>query len=271
MPGSNVRSRIKESYGGLVAPMRNRFFHGKKLDVYHFELETAYGIEMRRLINRYVVGRGVVCGLDVTACDDPCSIQISPGFAIDGRGREIIVPSPSGPIPIPYPIVAMVCDSTDDKEQSESKDDYRESSEPGWLTVSICYHECAVGPVSTNGHGCGPWSGGEAGSIRENYRIEFTPGQIDPVDHACSDLMSSHGVVSPAEIAKLVTRGCCDFGCDPCIPLAVLKLTCGDVACEIDGDSIDITVRPVVITNPVIFGVGCLAGDADDSDQAKAH
>ncbi|MEZ4496525.1 MAG: hypothetical protein R2845_07060 [Thermomicrobiales bacterium] len=107
--------------------------------------------------------------------------------------------------------------------------------------------------------------------IRESYRIEFTPGQIEPVDHACSDLMSSHGAVSPAEIAKIVTNGCCDFGCDPCIPLAVLKLTCGDTACEIDGDSIDITVRPVVITNPVIFGVGCLAGDADDSDQSKAH
>ena len=55
---------------GLSAPRRNRFFHGKMMDVHHFELETDYGIGMRRLLNRLVTGSGVVCGLDVEAGDD---------------------------------------------------------------------------------------------------------------------------------------------------------------------------------------------------------
>ena len=65
----------------LQAPKRNHYFHGKLLDVYHFELETAYLNFKRRMLNRLVTGYGVVCGLNVKAhphCED--AITVCPGF-----------------------------------------------------------------------------------------------------------------------------------------------------------------------------------------------
>lgn len=79
----------------LNTPERNNFFYGKLMDVAQFERETAYFKEMRCLINRLVLGSGVVRGLDVDLCPgDPGLVCIKPGIAIDGWGREIIVPSP---------------------------------------------------------------------------------------------------------------------------------------------------------------------------------
>src|SRR5687768_12481195 len=95
---------------GLSAPRRNRFFHGKMMDVHHFELETAYGIGMRRLLNRLVTGSGVVCGLDVVdAGGDQCSVEVTAGVAIDRWGREIVVPARTAPIPVPPALVERVC------------------------------------------------------------------------------------------------------------------------------------------------------------------
>ena len=59
MQGSADRRR-----GQLATPRRNKFFHGKMMDVYQFELETAYEIGLRRLSNRLVTGFGVVSGLE---------------------------------------------------------------------------------------------------------------------------------------------------------------------------------------------------------------
>src|SRR3954447_22852520 len=98
---------------GLVAPQRNRFFHGKMMDVHHFELETSYGIGMRRLLNRLVTGSGVVCGLDVLK-GDACAVEITGGVAIDRRGREIVVPGRTSSIPIPPALVERVCRSSEE-------------------------------------------------------------------------------------------------------------------------------------------------------------
>ena len=49
----------------IKTPVRNRYFYGKLLDVYHFELETNYMNYKRWLMNRHVISYGVVCGMDV--------------------------------------------------------------------------------------------------------------------------------------------------------------------------------------------------------------
>ena len=76
--------------GQLSAPVRNRYFYGKLLDVHNLELEQQYFLEMGRLVNRLTVGSGVLCGLHVTAAADG-TITVSPGVAVDGCGREIVV------------------------------------------------------------------------------------------------------------------------------------------------------------------------------------
>ena len=55
---------------GLQTPMRNRYFYGQLLGVNNFELETDYAIRQRRLLNRLVLGYGVVCGLNVELTSD---------------------------------------------------------------------------------------------------------------------------------------------------------------------------------------------------------
>jgi hypothetical protein len=67
---------------------RNRYFRDKRLTVADFELEQGYLIERRRLINRAMLGWGVVEGFAI----DPraAGVAIGPGMALDRRGRELV-------------------------------------------------------------------------------------------------------------------------------------------------------------------------------------
>ena len=89
----------------LAAFVRNRYFYGKLLDVYHFDLESNYLNGKRRLLNRMVSGYGVVCGLDVQRGPSRDSIVITPGLALDKWGNEIVVPKRTDAIPLPADIV----------------------------------------------------------------------------------------------------------------------------------------------------------------------
>lgn len=85
-----MHSTMNGFSGPLSAPERNHFFYGLLMDVARFEKDARYANAKRSLINRMIVGRGVVCGLNVEADGD--NIVVSPGIAIDGWGREIILP-----------------------------------------------------------------------------------------------------------------------------------------------------------------------------------
>jgi hypothetical protein len=75
---------------------RNRFFKGKRLRAEEFRLEQAYGITRRRLINRSVLGWGVVRGFSLH--QDPATplpFRIGGGFALDRHGRELLLVEPA--------------------------------------------------------------------------------------------------------------------------------------------------------------------------------
>jgi hypothetical protein len=74
---------------------RVRFFAGQFLTAHDFEAEQAYQIEMRRLHNRSLHGVGIVEGLGVSKTDSQSGgIVVSPGFALDGFGNEIVLDRP---------------------------------------------------------------------------------------------------------------------------------------------------------------------------------
>lgn len=75
-------------YGGE----RNHYYSGKALSVSSFESEQRYNNDKRRLVNRHLLGVGAACGLDVIRLGED-SVSIEPGIALDGYGREIVVPS----------------------------------------------------------------------------------------------------------------------------------------------------------------------------------
>jgi len=74
----------------LAAPRRNQYFYGKRMDVQHFRMEQDYGKLKQWMLNRLSLGKGVMCGLKVSV--DGERICVDPGVAIDGLGREIVVP-----------------------------------------------------------------------------------------------------------------------------------------------------------------------------------
>lgn len=75
----------------LLPFVRNRYFTGKSLTAGDFEIEQLYGNNKRRFVNTLMYGESVVCGLSTFALDDH-SILIESGLAVDGMGREIVIP-----------------------------------------------------------------------------------------------------------------------------------------------------------------------------------
>lgn len=72
---------------------RNKYFYGKLLSVDDLESEQRYMNDKRRIINRFVHGTGVVCGMNVVPVDD-ITISVEMGLALDFAGREIMIEHP---------------------------------------------------------------------------------------------------------------------------------------------------------------------------------
>ncbi len=77
----------------LKALERNRYFYGKLLTAEDFIAEQNYFNTKLRLLNSLIFGSGVIAGLNVIKADER-SAAIDSGIALDGAGREIIVPEP---------------------------------------------------------------------------------------------------------------------------------------------------------------------------------
>jgi hypothetical protein len=251
--------------GGLATPRRNRFFHGKMMDVYQFELETGYAISMRRLLNRLVAGDGVVCGLDVVRGDEPCSVRVTRGVAIDPCGREIVVPGETASVPIPPELVERVCgrdgngyggkgEASQQQQDQGGRRGHEHHRDDACVTVVLCYQECETEPVAVLAGDCSTQTPCTPGAIREQYRIAFEEGCADPIDVSCRfpDVISG-GEIEYGALARWVTRDCPDPPGNPCIPLANLRLDCRDDGCRID--DIDIEIRPVVFGNAILFDI----------------
>lgn len=72
---------------------KNRYFYGKLLTADDFNQEQQYFDDKRRLINRWVLGVGIVAGLEVIRVHQD-SVSVEMGLALDYTGREIVVDMP---------------------------------------------------------------------------------------------------------------------------------------------------------------------------------
>lgn len=73
---------------------RNNYYFGKLMTVRDFSDEQRYLNEKRWMLNRYGIGWGVVCGLNIRPHSDPDArekVIVEPGFALDPYGHEIMV------------------------------------------------------------------------------------------------------------------------------------------------------------------------------------
>ncbi|WP_437937091.1 hypothetical protein [Sorangium sp. So ce341] len=246
--------------------VRNRYFYGKLLDVHHFESEQSYFNDKRWLLNRLISGFGVVCGLDVHVTDDRKRVFVGPGVALDQAGRELVVPVRSKPIPLPELPVPQAKEPRPpqqvelDKKEKErgrdrdrNRDDDRCDDDRVYHHVGIRWHECESDPELVRvGSACDEQVAPcVPGSVRERYEIFVREGRAPRPEWQCevAELFSG-GRLSYDTLARHVTASCPSVPRHPYIPLADLCLKPEGGGCGVE---VDITIRPIVYTNDLLF------------------
>lgn len=92
---------------GLATYERPLFAAGQTLTAADLTALQSYVAGKNRLHNRYLHGWGVVCGLEVVCDDCEGSVTITPGYAIDPCGSDIVVGQPTR-----YDVIAAIRDCT---------------------------------------------------------------------------------------------------------------------------------------------------------------
>ena len=268
------------------SPVRNRYFYGKMLDVFHFELEQNYFNSKRWLLNRLVSGYGVVCGLNVLLSSDGKSIYVTPGVAIDKCGHEIILCQPSAPIPLPVPsppasqtggsqtppatannpqppgatatpaagTPVIASSATPNAGTGPSSTGTENCDCAEYYHLVLCYHECPTDPSPSLGGDCDTQATCSPGAIRERYTLQLVEDKLAPArtSSALSDFINGGGI-GYAAIATYVSNLTLDDPCpDCCISLANIRVP--DPGTPYDqNQNVDISVRPIVYTNDLLY------------------
>lgn len=251
----------------VCPPVRNRYYYGKLLDVFHFELEQRYFLNKRWLLNRLVSGYGVICGLNVKLGNDMQSVVVSPGVAIDKCGREIIVCESSDSFPLPQPLPATPVPPVPPVTGTPGTGGTAaappvpppppmnpDCTDTGvYKHLCICYHECPTDPSPALGGDCDSQSLCTPGSIREKYCLKLCDGKLCPAS-TTSPLQSvvSGGVLNYSMLATYVANlQCFNPADDCCIPLANIQIPITPQTYT--QNSIDISIRPLVYTADMLY------------------
>jgi hypothetical protein len=180
------------------APRRPRYFSGQLLTSEDFEAEQSYFLGRRRSDNRQLHGWGVVCGLGVTPSGSG-GVVVEPGVAIDGLGREIVVPAP--------------------REMPDPRQPINDRGEPCGepldsevITICLAYAECPED------------DGDPARFVRETYTLGVHPGAPEPPPRnpAAEAVLSG----STDEVARALCEASAGDACDPadqCVPIATVS------------------------------------------------
>jgi len=164
---------------------RNNYFYGKQFTVRDLVQEQSYFNDKRHLINRMILGWGVVCGLEVSWHEKSGRLMVSPGMAIDCCGREIIV-CDNKCVPI---------DDDDDDCCKEPAEHPRE----GKFVLCLEYEECHAEPIDLPAVGCDEKQKTEYNRTREGFKFH-----LKRWDDACPK--EPHEVHCPSDGKHPVTK-----------------------------------------------------------------
>lgn len=168
------------------APRRPTFFDGRVLSAEDLEAEQSYFLGRGRSDNRWLHGWGVVFGLAVTPSGDG-GVVVEPGLAIDGLGREIVVP------------------------ERRELPDLRQQVDSEVVTVCLAYAER-------------PEDDGDPPLfVRETYTLEVRPGPAEPAPPSPAAEAVLTG--SPDQVETALCEATPGEPRDPkdgCVPLATV-------------------------------------------------
>ncbi|MGE4095179.1 MAG: hypothetical protein AB7G75_30570, partial [Candidatus Binatia bacterium] len=205
---------------------RNNYFYGKQLTVRDFLHEQRYLNEKRWLINRMILGWGVVCGLKVYWDKEKREFIIEPGLAIDCCGHEIVV----------------------DKQQVVELSEYKEwceknKNEKSWpLKAVLCleYFECNAEQIELPPLHCDDKERVESNRRRESFKLRFRRrDEVDPKQPYGHDVCFGHlkqhddhgkkrDLCDPPPIhqhlCEHLAKGCPKCSPCPCVVLATVTI-----------------------------------------------
>jgi hypothetical protein len=223
---------------------RNNYFYGKLMTVRDFFAEQCYFNEKRWLINRMVLGWGVVCGLDVVAADDdPTKVKVKPGLAIDCCGREILVCEEK--------VVPLV------PEEPACQKTPKEPAQNGrTLAVCLAYRQCKTEPLPLPPIACDQKEKGEFNRIRDSFEIKVidVPEPPHRKRHHCPQEDKSASLHK--YICGRLSEGCPECQDKECVVLATLNT---DNNGRLTGEIDTCTHRKLVYSNSLLYDlVECL-------------
>ena len=237
--------------GGLTAPQRNNYFYGKLLDELHLTMEQQYVNGKRRTLNRLALGWGVLCGLQVTTDDK--TLRLDSGVAVDGLGREIVVPGAS--IIDPW-LAADSCGATTALDPTVSHKVY--------LVLSYCERRSDPMPVLVTDcetdDSCAP------STIVEGFRAYTVVGDAPPANLASEALCKALNGGTTADEKRRAICQILTSASSPCtapdgqlgVVLATMFLTANGQVVKLD----PITNRNILCSNEMLFQLLlCLRGE----------
>jgi hypothetical protein len=207
------------------APTRVNYFDGQLLDADDLRDEQDYHRGRHQRLGRLAVGSGVLCGLEVTVTGDG-QVVVAPGIAIDGLGREIVVPAAC--------LLADPFQPTDDDGQPRG-----EPVRDGTVTLFLCYAELA-GDAQPVVPGAGEAGDRMPDRTVESFRIAIRDGERPPgpgLSTAQCDAFlpadSPRGFDRRAALREALDRSCWPPG-EACVALASLTLSTGGSSVVVD-------------------------------------
>lgn len=155
---------------------RVRYFPRQLLTADDMRAEQEYLRQRQRRFNRFVIGWGVACGLEVVFDPKrPNEVRVCPGYAIGPWGDEIYVPEA-----VTVEFGGRFTDPEDPCEPSPRamgrpwRGASPLSSAGLTIYVAIRYAECLVRPVRTTAPGCGcDETACEYSRVRDSFEIDF--------------------------------------------------------------------------------------------------
>lgn len=220
---------------------RNRYFYGLLMDAERFERDQSYFNAKRHLLNRFIEGAGVVCGLALNRDGGSSTLTLSPGLAIDAAGREILVTTPT---------IIDPSHLTDAKGKAAGP-----APNGATVLISLLYSERKTAPVPVLVPDCDHPDGCAPSVFREGFFITVT--SITGAASATSGCILGSfplppGTALQTAVAGEIAGAFSPVPTSPAVPLGRFSLPAGELDTVSD--------RPVVYNNNLLFQlISCLA------------
>lgn len=139
---------------------RNNYYYGKQFTVRGLLQEQCYLNDKRRLINRMVLGWGVICGLDVRWVPESRKFVVENGLALDCCGNELLVCEPQH---VPFKQYEELCECAPKEGESPT----------GRFVLCLEYAECKTEPVELPPLTCENHAREEYNLIRDGFKLRI--------------------------------------------------------------------------------------------------